>query len=585
MKYAVIPSSQSVVHHCKARGIKNIIISPGSRNAPLTIGFTGDPFFKCFSIVDERCAAFFALGMAQQLREPTVLVCTSGSALLNYFPAVAEAFYSDVPLVVISADRPGYKVDIGDGQTIRQENVFGNHVGYGANLRLDVAHATDKVRKYDPTSLSGGSLMEVQAAVQRFNDAELDKALNMAFFKSVPVHINVPFEEPLYGMVEGPTVVPSVRFVGEQAQGLDPASFGQYARMWNSADRKIVLVGVNFPGTIEQRYLEMLATDPSVIVLTESTSNLYHPNFFPSIDSIIAPIEKSQDRAYLFQELRPTILLTFGGLVVSKKVKAFLREYTPRFHWHIDDHKALDTFFSLTDYFKVRPNIFFGQLIQHYVPKESGYREYWSGIKDRYTGKRKAYLGNIPFSDMLAFYHVMCSIPNDYQLQLGNSSTVRYAQLFDIPPSVTVFCNRGTSGIDGSTSTAVGAAYYATEPTLLVTGDLSFLYDSNGLWNSYIRPDFRIIIINNGGGGIFRILPGKEETENFETFFETTQQLDLGLLAGVYNFEFRKASEAQGLREALDDFFRDSHRPKILEIETPRLLNDKVLLSYFDFIS
>jgi 2-succinyl-5-enolpyruvyl-6-hydroxy-3-cyclohexene-1-carboxylate synthase len=199
--------------------------------------------------------------------------------------------------------------------------------------------------------------------------------------------------------------------------------------------------------------------------------------------------------------------------------------------------------------------------------------------------KRKQYLKGIPFSDMLAFHHIMGRIPNNYNLQLGNSSTVRYAQLFDIPPSVTVFCNRGTSGIDGSTSTAVGAAFYAPHPTLLVTGDLSFLYDSNGLWNAYIRPDFRIIIINNGGGGIFRILPGKEETENFETFFETTQQLELGLLAKMYNFEFSKVVEEKALLGALDDFFSTSNSPRILEIVTPRLLNDKVLLSYFDFIS
>src|SRR5690606_1692310 len=243
------------------------------------------------------------------------------------------------------------------------------------------------------------------------------------------------------------------------------------------------------------------------------------------------------------------------------------------------------TFFSLTDHFKIHPNEFFGYLIPHYINNDSSYKDFCAGIRDRYIIKRRRYLNGIPFSDMLAFHHLMDRIPNNYQLQLGNSSTVRYAQLFDISPSVTVFCNRGTSGIDGSTSTAVGAAFYAHGPTLLVTGDLGFLYDSNGLWNSYIRADLRIIVINNGGGGIFRILPGKEETENFETFFETTQQLEIAHLAGMYNFEFRKVEGEEGLVEALDDFFNPSHSPKILEIKTPRLLNDKILLDYFDFIS
>jgi len=167
MKCSNIPSAQSIVYHCKAKGIKNIIISPGSRNAPLTISFSEDSFFKPYSIVDERCAAFFALGIAQQLREPVAVVCTSGSALLNYYPAIAEAFYSDIPLVVISADRPPYKIDIGDGQTIRQQNVFANHIGYAANLKLDISTETE-------------IMSSEQLAIQNYNDAELHKALQVA---------------------------------------------------------------------------------------------------------------------------------------------------------------------------------------------------------------------------------------------------------------------------------------------------------------------------------------------------------------------------------------------------------------------
>ena len=134
MKRPQIKLAQHVIEACKAKQIKHIVISPGSRNAPLTIGFANDPYFNCYSIVDERCAAFFALGIAQQRREPVAVVCTSGSALLNYYPAFSEAFYSNIPLVVISADRPSSKIDIGDGQTIRQVNVLANHSAYNANL-------------------------------------------------------------------------------------------------------------------------------------------------------------------------------------------------------------------------------------------------------------------------------------------------------------------------------------------------------------------------------------------------------------------------------------------------------------------
>lgn len=330
MKYSSIPAAQSVVDHCKARGISNIIISPGSRNAPLTIGFSEDPFFNCYSIVDERCAAFFALGMAQQLRKPTAVLCTSGSALLNYYPAISEAFYSDLPLVVISADRPSYKVDIGDGQTIRQENVFEKHIGYSANLKQDVVHATERIAQFDPDQLAGRSLEEAQVLVQQYNDTELDKALNMACTDSSPVHINIPFEEPLYQTEDKPMVVPQIHFIGGKGKS-EPASLGKYRGMWKQARRKMVLVGVLPPNTIEKEFLDILAEDPSVVVFTECTSNLSNTNFFPNIDSILAPIEKSVNREELFGLLQPEVVLTFGGLVVSKKIKAFLPGVSSRY--------------------------------------------------------------------------------------------------------------------------------------------------------------------------------------------------------------------------------------------------------------
>lgn len=179
MKYPKIPLAQTVVQLCKAKNIKHIIISPGSRNAPLTIGFSNDDYFACYSIVDERCAAFLALGMAQQLKQPVALVCTSGSALLNYYPAIAEAFYSDIPLVVISADRPVERIDIGDGQTIRQKNVYGNHILYSANLY------SEAVLEEHPKDIK---LQQKQWESHRHNEQEINKALNTAIEEQGPVH-------------------------------------------------------------------------------------------------------------------------------------------------------------------------------------------------------------------------------------------------------------------------------------------------------------------------------------------------------------------------------------------------------------
>ena len=584
MRHSSIPSAQLVVQHCKAKRIKNIIISPGSRNAPLTIDFTEDPYFSCFSIVDERSAAFFALGIAQHLREPAAVVCTSGSALLNYYPAVAEAFYSGIPLVVISADRPIYKIDVGDGQTIRQDNVFQRHIGYSAHMQQDIIHARKSVAKYAPQWIEGDLEENLQEKIQQHNDSELNTALNVALKLRLPVHINVPFEEPLYDTALKPVAVPLVVPVEEKEES-EIRDIRTYTELWNASPTKMVLVGVNPPNAVEQRFLNYLANDASVIVFTETTSNLHNSHFFSSIDSILAPIEKCKDRDELFEKLRPEILLTFGGLVVSKKIKAFLREYKPRHHWHIDSLKAYNTFFALNHHFKMGANNFFRQFVPHVHSMKSDYYTYWDSIRTAYRLKRSEYIDKIPFSDMYVFERAAESIPENYQLHLANSSTVRYAQLVDLKPSLKVFCNRGTSGIDGSTSTAVGSSVYADEPTLLITGDLSFLYDSNGLWNNYIRPDFRIILINNNGGGIFRILPGKEDTENFQRFFETAHQLNAEHLGKQFGFDYISVGSKNELNTALSNFYYLSERPKLLEVHTPRIMNDKILLGYFDFIS
>jgi 2-succinyl-5-enolpyruvyl-6-hydroxy-3-cyclohexene-1-carboxylate synthase len=230
-------------------------------------------------------------------------------------------------------------------------------------------------------------------------------------------------------------------------------------------------------------------------------------------------------------------------------------------------------------------NAFLKLLLNQSIPVASNYKPNWEQVKVRYQKKRKKYLEESPFSDLVAFSAILPGIPGGYQVQLANSSTVRYTQLFDMDGSLRVFCNRGTSGIDGSTSTSIGASVYDTSPTVLITGDLSFLYDSNALWNGYMRTDFRIILINNGGGGIFRILPGKEETENFKNFFETVQQFDMEKLCEFYGLAHIQVSDRKDLKAALSGFYRPGDTPRVLEIITPRLINDKVLLGYFDFIT
>ena len=546
--YPKIPLAQAVIQIFRQKEIQHIVISPGSRNAPLTIGFTNQEDFTCYSIADERCAAFFALGLAQQLQKPVAVVCTSGSAVLNYYPAVAEAFYSQVPLLIVSADRPKNKIDIGDGQTIRQENVFANHIVFSANLTENASPQNDNL---------------------------IVSAIETAISQKGPAHINVPFEEPLYETLLEPTYIPIISnsFNEKSEFNLD----AKFLSEWQSAKKKLILVGELLPNAIEQKYIEFLAKDASVLVLLEKTSNLHHPTFIDRIDTLISTF--SEDEKLNFQ---PDILLTFGGMVVSKRIKSLMRNYKPKQHWHIDEIRAYDTFGCLSQHFQTNSTSFLSQLVVKNNVVESNYQLDFQSIWQDRLVKHEKYMSEIPFSDFKVFDILSRNLPENIQLQVSNSSPIRYLQLVELNKTIEVFSNRGTSGIDGSTSTAIGAAIANKKPTIFVTGDISFLYDSNALWNNYIPKHFKIILINNSGGGIFRILPGHEETETFNTFFETSHQLTAEHLAKMYAFEYTSVQNEAELHAVWDSFISNDNRPSILEIFTPEKTNDIVLLDYFN---
>ena len=544
--------AQIVISACAQFNIETVVISPGSRNAPLTIGFSSHKEIETLSVVDERCAAFFALGIAQQTRKPVAVLCTSGSALLNYYPAVAEAFYSNIPLVIISADRPKHLIDIGDGQTIRQENVFANHILFSANL---IENPKYKTR----------------------NSQLIGEALQVAISQQGPVHINVPFDEPLYETVP---VLNAYNFPHISLSSLDNShiNYEKLSKSWNVAEKKMILVGVNYPDADLHSLMDLYAEDDSVLILTETTSNLHHDKAIDSIDQLIFSLLDAE-----FKELKPDILITFGGMIISKRIKKFLRDYQPKEHWNIDARKATNTFLCLSEFIQIKPVDFFSHFNEFIRPLKSDYQPKWIAFRDERREKHVAYFKNIKYSDFSVFEQALNAIPESCQLQISNSSIIRYAQLFSMKATVNIFCNRGTSGIDGSTSTAIGAAYATEQQTVFITGDLSFFYDGNGLWNSNIPKNFRIIIINNSGGGIFRIIPGPKAT-NAAQYFETPHCLTAEYLCKMHQLEYQKAYSTETVIKELSRFFETSEKPKILEIFTPSAVNDLVLKDYFKYI-
>lgn len=581
MKYPSIQSAQTIILHCERFGFNNVVISPGSRNVPLAIGFASNPVFNCYSIIDERSAGFFALGISQQSKTPTILVCTSGSALLNYYPAISEAFFSEIPLIIISADRPEYKINIGDGQTIFQQKVFEKNILDSVTLKQDVNHNSSEILKSNLQKIlsapSEKNILKQQKTIQSYNEKAIVSVFNKAKLYSKPVHVNVPFEEPLYQFNETPTVSLNLGPKTSPVR-LQKLHFNDYLKKKYS--KIMVLVGCSSPGILSKDIINKISLCDNIVVLKETTSNLSHKSFFGKIDQLIAPIELQKNRNELFEELKPDLLITIGGMIVSKKVKTMLREHRPESHIHVGMNNPNDTFYCDVIHCKNLPDTFFGEVLER-LNTLSSYKKIWEEISFHRTAFHKKFISKIPFCDLKVFSILESRISTKYSIQVSNSSAIRYMQLFDQTPSSTVFCNRGTSGIDGSTSTALGASVSLKSPTLLITGDLSFFYDSNGLWNDYIKNTFRIILINNSGGGIFKILPGYKDDLFHEKFIETRHGFSAKHLAKMHGFKYSKVSGSIGLKFALTSFFKTSSRPKLLEINTNSSLSSKILKNYF----
>ena len=586
IKYPIIPVAQTLILSCLKFDFFDVVVSPGSRNVPLAIGFASNKKFKCYSIVDERSAAFFALGLSQKSKKPTILFCSSGYALLNYFPAVAEAYYSEIPLIILSADRPEYKINIGDGQTINQSNVFEKNILYSNSLKQDCSHATEEIIKSNLQKIVNdkadySKIEKLQKSIQKNNEEIIEIAFNLSINKMQPVHLNVPMEEPLYEFNDSPSISVKVKKKTEKKPSL--TDLDNFYKAINKASKIMILIVVSDGNILSKKSIQKINSCSSIIVMKEHTSNVFNESFISNIDRLIGPIELQSNSDSLFDELSPEIVISLGGMIVSKKIKSFLRNYKPRKHFHIGNNISKDSFYSGVEHINTTANKFFENIDLN--KSDSKYFEKWKQLDCSKLDLHNRYMKVINFSDLKVFEILTNWIPKKYNIQVANSTPIRYFQLFDLKNKNLMFANRGTSGIDGSTSTAIGSSVQNDSPVLLVTGDLSFFYDVNALWNNHIPKNFRIIIINNSGGGIFKILPGFKENNLFSEFIETQHNLSARLIAKMFNFNYTRVSTKFGLNLYLRTFFKNSKKPKILEIKTSSVKSTKILKEYFRYLS
>lgn len=549
---------QIIVDLCAQKGITKVVISPGSRNAPLSIAFNRNTEIETFVIVDERSAAFFALGMAQRLCQPVAIVCTSGTALLNYAPAVAEAFYQRIPLLVLSADRPVEWIEQDDSQAINQTNIFANFVKQSFQLPAEIT-CKDELWHTNRT---------------------VNEAINIATSgRKGPVHVNIPLREPLYTIVNSPSEHQRVFSTMEADDQLSEQSITKLRQKISNAPKILILAGfmANEHKDEFSNILAQIAKIENVVFFAEPISNIQHPSVISTIDRVLNVISVEEVEAF-----KPDLLISFGGALVSKQIKTFLKNNPPKEHWYIGKGEThIDTFQSLTELIKVHPVAFLNQFIIEGRFESNTYKSLWNNKLEKAKTRHNQFMLAAPWSDLKAFEIICYHLPANGNLQLGNSSAVRYAHLFEHKSQSSTQSNRGTSGIDGSTSTAVGAAWVSDAPTTLISGDLSFFYDSNALWNKYLSPQLKIIVMSNGGGSLFRFIPGPSEVEELDEFFEVAQHLDIEKLVATYGLNYLKAENESELKLKLIDLYSSQQKATVLEVKTPRTDNDKILKKYF----
>jgi 2-succinyl-5-enolpyruvyl-6-hydroxy-3-cyclohexene-1-carboxylate synthase len=551
------------------KGVKNAIISPGSRNAPLTIALVRHPEIITKSISDERSAAFVALGMAQSLHHPVVICCTSGSAAYNYAPAVAEAFFQEIPLIILTADRPKEWIHQHDGQTIYQSDIFGKHVKQSFEIGADYSHP-DAVWYIERT---------------------VNHAVNLANTEPRgPVHINIPLREPFYPAEnEEITFDNSSRIVEllQTERNLDTKTWAELFIRFQDYGKVLIAGGQQELDAELSAILKNLQDEFQVVCIGDSISNL-------SFDAI------SKHDIFLKPEhesLKPELLITFGKSFISKGLKTFLRKNKAIEHWHLQlsDH-LIDTFQSLTKVIPMKPLDFFKKLYEDLdfeqfknedeEEKDSQFQQEWFSL-DR---KAKIYLerffaGQIhqeKFNEFYAVKYLMDSLPSDCQLHLANSMSVRYGNYIGVNPEkgIEIFANRGTSGIDGCVSTAVGQALSTDKLVFLLVGDVAFFYDRNGLWNRYLPNNLRIILLNNHGGGIFRMIDGPSKQPELGDYFETVQSQNAERTAADAEMEYFLVKNADDLKKYSSDFLLNQGKSKIIEIETDSVVNTEIFKKF-----
>lgn len=537
-------SSNKLVLHIlsllKQNNVKHIVISPGSRHYPLIRSMENDNYFKLYSVVDERSAGFFALGLIQNLGNPVAICCTSGTSAINYGSAVIEAFYQNLPLVVLTADRLPELLNQKEEQMFKQDKVYDGFIKYS------------------------GQLKEVNDA---FSEWYSNRIINEAFLelynlKPGPIHLNIPIENHRTDKFLTPNI-PLVRKISKIYGDSDINSWDFYRNRLQG--KKILIVwGQSFPTSKKLTdAINLFCKQFNCVILKDKLSNFHHESALDDSLAILTSLSQSEK-----DNLKPDIIITvFGNYVFNNDFKRFVKHFKdPVEHWDIGTNIVCDPFKILTTIFSVNESYFFQKMGEgnHYSFDNSYFIE-WNKISLRI---KKPVLN---FGEFSAIGQLLSIIPKNSNLLIANSLPIRMSQFFNLDPSINVYCNRGVNGIDGCMSTAVGFASISEELVFLIIGDLTFFYDVNALWNRHLSKKIRILLLNNEGGGVMHLPLNENLAPQLNKHVSAGHISSSEGLAKSLGLKYMSSVTSDDFQDNLTEFVNDeSNEPMILEVFTKK---------------
>lgn len=536
--------------------IRDVVLCPGSRNAPLIHALSHHlPEASCHSITDERSAGFYALGLAIATHRPVVVCCTSGTALLNLHPAVAEAYYQGIPLIIISADRPEMWIGQRAGQTLPQPSVFASLVRQ--SIHIPEPHTPEEL--WYTNRLLNEALLATRSPILG------------------PIHINIPLADPSISLAPSPEGAGTTgRAIQEvNTLGFDVSALSPLLNRLPRFERKMILLGQESWALLEVAHPFPQSLRQQALCLGESLAN--QEVSICSLDALLASLTEEGKKA-----LQPDLLITLGGHIVSNKMKQYLRHYPPREQWHLSlDRDVVDLFQCLTHLVTAPP----------YQALDAIATELQGEAPAPYALEWEQYISELPeptsrYSSLQVVGKLMAQLPSrSLTLHLANSSAVRYAELFRKPPHLTTLCNRGTSGIEGSLSTALGYARRRPEQMhLLIIGDLSFFYDLNALGIPNIGHNVRVLLLNNQRGSIFQSLPTLQMDSISHRYITATHRLTAAGWAESCGWHYQAVHHEAELDEALPHLLAPASKPQLLESFVDADTEIAELRSYFEEI-